>query len=91
MIIRKSVLDESVTLHKNTKPGMVKRYINSSGESSFLTYPTDKKDYFVVSDGEIVKLSDSFATAEKEFAKLTGEEVIDFVKHKLVNNKLQSR
>ena len=30
MIIRKSVLDESVTLHKNTKPGMVKRYINSS-------------------------------------------------------------
>ena len=56
-----------------------------------MTYPTDKKDYFLVSDGEIVKRSDSFATAEKEFAKLTGEEVMDFVKHKLVNNKLQSR
>ena len=90
MIIRRSKNDK-VTLHKNTKPNMTKRYLLSSGETTFLTYPSDAKDYFVVSEGVIVKRSDSFATAEKEFAKLTGEEVMDFVKHKLVNNKLQSR
>ena len=90
MIVRKSI-DGRVTLHKNTKPGMSKRYPLPSGETTFLTYPSDKKDYFVVSDGVVVKRSDFFAVAEKEFAEITGEERMDLFKHKLINNVLHER
>jgi hypothetical protein len=90
VIIRKSKNDR-VSLHKNTKPNMTKRYVLSSGETTFLSYPSDKKDYFVVSDGVIVKRSDSFATAEKKFAEITGEERMDLFKHKLINNVLHER
>ena len=90
MIVRKSI-DGKVTLHKNTKPGMSKRYPLPSGETTFLTYPSDKKDYFVVSDGAVVKRSDSFSTAEKEFTELTGEKKMDYLKHKLINNVLYER
>ena len=90
MIIRRSKNDK-VTLHKNTKPNMTKRYLLSSGETTFLTYPSDAKDYFVVSEGVIVKRSASFATAEKEFVAITGEERMDLFKHKLVRNVLYER
>jgi hypothetical protein len=90
VIIRKSKNDR-VTLHKNTKPGMSKRYPLVSGDITILTYPSDKKDYFVVLDGAIVKRSDSFATAEKEFTELTGEERMDLFKHRLRDNKLENR
>ena len=56
-----------------------------------MTYPSDAKDYFVVSEGVIVKRSDSFATAEKEFVAITGEERMDLFKHKLVRNVLYER
>lgn len=70
---------------------MVKRYTTPDGETAFLTYPSDKKDYFVVLDGAIVKRSDSFATAEQEFVDITGEERMDLFKHKLINNVLHER
>ena len=97
MIVRRCAEGHDITLHKNTKPGMSKRYPLLSGDVTILTYPSDKKDYFVVLDGAVIKRSDSFKTAEEEFVKTceskhtTSNGRIDFKKHKLINNMVHNR
>ena len=97
MLIRRCAKGYDINLHKNTKPGMSKYYPLSGGETVFLTYPSDKKNYFVVLDGAIIKRSDSFKTAEEEFVKTceakhqTSQGRIDIKKHKLINNIVTSR
>ena len=97
MIVRRCALDYDVVLHKNNKPDMTKTIIMANGSKSSISYPSAAKDYFVWVDGEIVKRTDSFKTAEETFvdecAKKhgNGNGRIDIVKHKLVNSKVVER
>ena len=97
MIVRRCAQGYDIVLHKNNKPGMIKTIQMADGSKSTLTYPSAAKDYFVWANGEIIKRTDSFITAEESFTdeceKLhsDGNGRIDIVKHKIVDSKVVER
>ena len=97
MIVRKCAKGHEVQLYKNTTPSAKRTQTYQDGTVVTLSYPSSAKDYFVVVDGDIVKRSDSFATAENAFVSECGKKHsdgngrIDFVKHKLINHKVVNR
>ena len=97
MLVRKCAKGHEVQLYKNTTPSAKRTQTYQDGTVVTLSYPSPAKDYFVIVDGEIVKRSDSFATAENTFVSECGKKHsdgngrIDFVKHKLVDRKVVKR
>tara|TARA_R100000995_G_C3465384_1_gene115377 strand:+ start:213 stop:503 length:291 start_codon:yes stop_codon:yes gene_type:complete len=96
MIVRRCSLDHDIVIHRNNKKGMTKTIQLSDGTLKSLKYP-DSYDYFLVVNGEIVKKSNSFEVVETAYVnkctELHGSSQgrIDLVKHKLVNNKVESK
>tara|TARA_R100001082_G_C4225476_1_gene100981 strand:+ start:229 stop:519 length:291 start_codon:yes stop_codon:yes gene_type:complete len=96
MIVRRCSLDHDIVIHRNNKKGMTKTIQLSDGTLKSLKYP-DSYDYFLVVGGEIVKKSNSFEVVETAYVnkctELHGSSQgrIDLVKHKLVNNKVESK
>tara|TARA_R100000781_G_scaffold80734_1_gene49824 strand:+ start:675 stop:965 length:291 start_codon:yes stop_codon:yes gene_type:complete len=96
MIVRRCAQDHDVVVHLNNKNGMIKKVALADGTYTSITYPNSKK-YFLWVDGEIVKKSDSFKTVEEEYVKECSKKHsnvqgrIDFVKHKIINNKVVAR
>ena len=97
MLVRKCAQGHDVQLYKNTTPGATRTQTYQDGTVVSLAYPSPAKDYFVMTDGDIVKRSDSFVTAETSFVSECakkhpdGNGRIDFVKHKLVDRKVVSK
>ena len=97
MLVRKCAKGHEVQLYKNTTPSATRTQTYQDGTVVTLSYPSAAKDYFVMTDGDIVKRSDSFVTAETSFVSECakkhpdGNGRIDFVKHKLVDRKVVSK
>ena len=91
MIVRKCAQNHDIAIFRNTKPNMVKKILMADESVITITYP-NSKDYFVLVDGEIVKRTDSFQTAEECYLEekgkknIIGHGRIDIVQHKLINN-----
>ncbi len=91
MIVRKCAQNHDIAIFKNTKPNMVKKILMADETIITITYP-NSKDYFVLVDGEIVKRTDSFKTAEECYLEekgkknIVGHGRIDIIKHKLIEN-----
>tara|TARA_Y100000592_G_C5463646_1_gene315410 strand:- start:1790 stop:2080 length:291 start_codon:yes stop_codon:yes gene_type:complete len=96
MIIRRCSLDHDIVIHRNNKKGMTKTIQLSDGTLKSLKYP-DSYDYFLVVNGKIVKKSNSFEIVETAYVNKcteihgSSQGRIDLVKHKLVNNKVESK
>ena len=76
---------------------MTKNLKLNDGTLFSLTYPNSKK-YFLRVGEEIIKRSDSFKTIEEEYVKQCdslkdsdNHGRIDFVKHKIIENKVVNR
>ena len=97
MLVRKCAKGHEVQLYKNTTPSATRTQTYQDGTVVTLSYPSPAKDYFVIVDGDIVKRSDSFTTAENTFVSECGKKHsagngrIDFVKHKLVDRKVVNK
>ena len=96
MIIR-CAHDNDVVIHLNNKQGMTKNLKLNNGTLFSLTYPNSKK-YFLRVGEEIIKRSDSFKTIEEEYVKQCeslkdsdNHGRIDFLKHKIIENKVVNR
>ena len=91
MIIRRSSQGYRVRLHRNTSPGATRTKKYKDGTTETLAYPSSYT-YFVDVDGEVVKKSNSFKTAEEycvsECAKKydNGHGRLLIGKHHLINN-----
>lgn len=91
MIIRRSSQGNRIRLHRNTSPGAIRTKKYRDGSSETLAYPNSHK-YFIDVDGEVVKKSNSFKTAEEyyvdECAKKynNGHGRLIIGKHHLINN-----
>ena len=96
MIIRRCSLDHDIVIHRNNKRGVTKTIQLSDGTLKSLEYP-NAYDYFLVVNGEIVKKSNSFEVVETAYVNKcteihgSSQGRIDLVKHKLVNNKVESK
>ena len=66
MIIRRSSQGYEVLLYRNSAPGATRKRTYSNGTVEEVSYPTSKS-YFVVTDGSVVKKTDSFKTAEDTY------------------------
>ena len=96
MIIR-CAHDNDVVIHLNNKQGLIKNLKLNDGTLFSLTYPNSKK-YFLRVGEEIIKRSDSFKTIEEEYVKQCeslkdsdNHGRIDFLKHKIIENKVVNR
>ena len=91
MILRRSSQGSRVRLHRNTSPGATRTKKYKDGATETLAYPSSYK-YFVDVDGEVVKKSNSFKSAEEyyvdECAKKydNGHGRLVIGKHHLINN-----
>ena len=91
MILRRSSQGSRVRLHRNTSPGATRTKKYRDGSTETLAYPSSYK-YFVDVDGEVVKKSNSFKSAEEyyvdECAKKydNGHGRLVIGKHHLINN-----
>ena len=91
MILRRSSQGSRVRLHRNTSPGATRTKKYKDGSTETLAYPSSYK-YFVDVDGEVVKKSNSFKSAEEyyvdECAKKydNGHGRLVIGKHHLINN-----
>ena len=66
MIIRRSSEGYNVLLYRNSSPGATRTRTYSDGTVEEISYPTSK-NYFIVTDGSVVKKTDSLKTAEDTY------------------------
>ena len=91
MILRRSSQGHRIRLHRNTSPGATRTKKYKDGSTATLAYPSSYK-FFVDVDGEVVKKSNSFKSAEEyyvdECAKKydNGHGRLVIGKHHLINN-----
>lgn len=66
MIIRRSSEGYDVLLYRNSSPGTTRTRTYSDGTVEEISYPSSK-NYFIVTDGSVVKKTDNFKTAEDTY------------------------
>ena len=66
MIIRRSSEGYNVLLYRNSSPGATRTRTYSDGTVEEISYPSSK-NYFIVTDGSVVKKTDSLKTAEDTY------------------------